>query len=141
MRLVLDTNVVVSAYLFPKSGPARILNLWTTGSIELAVSELLISEYERVLRYNHIRPRIQMDDPTLVRATARFRRDRVLVEPSPSLRIVKNDPDDDVVIATAVAGEAHFIVSGDRHLLELGEHAGIRIIPPAAFLALLEHDL
>lgn len=56
-------------------------------------------------------------------------------------RAVPADPDDDVVVATAIAGNADFIVSGDRHLLELGEHAGIRIISPAMLLVLLEADL
>lgn len=141
MRVVLDTNVVISAYMFPSSGPARILELWAAGTLELIVSEQLIDEYERVLRYNHIRPRLRLSDTALNRSTARFRREGTLVDSGSPPRVVKNDPDDDVVVATAVAGNAEFIVSGDRHLLELGEHAGVRIISPAMLLVLLENDL
>jgi uncharacterized protein len=141
VRVVLDTNVVISAYLFPSSGPARILELWGAGTLELIVSEQLISEYERVLRYDHIRPRLGLNDAALSRSTARFHREGTLVDPGSPPRVVKNDPDDDVIIATAIAGEADYIVSGDRHLLELGEHRGIRIIPPAMLLVLLETDL
>ena len=54
---------------------------------------------------------------------------------------VASDPDDDVVIATATAGRADYIVSGDRHLLEIGEHGGIRIVRPATFLVILDTDL
>ncbi len=57
------------------------------------------------------------------------------MEPPVHLRIIAADPDDDRVLEAAVAGEADFIVSGDRHLLDLGRYEGIEIVTPARFLA------
>lgn len=141
MRIVVDTNVVVSSYMFPGSTPGAVIEYWYAGTVELVVSMPLIAEYERVLRYPHISVRLRLTDDGLRKSIQKFRDRGTLVEPDAETRVVTADPDDDVVVATAVAGNADYIVSGDKHLLELSEHNGIRIVTPAVFLAILEHDL
>jgi predicted nucleic acid-binding protein len=59
------------------------------------------------------------------------------VTPAATPRVVADDPDDDHVIAAAIAAQADLIVSGDRHLLTLGAHAGIPIVTPAQALAII----
>lgn len=64
----------------------------------------------------------------------------IRVDPDLQPKVVIADPDDDVVVACAVAGDADYIVSGDRHLLKLGEHNDIPILRPTIFLALLDDE-
>ena len=64
-----------------------------------------------------------------------------IVPDTPAPRVVPNDPKDDPIIAAAVTAKADYLVTGDRaHLLPIGEHAGIRIISPRTFLAILDPD-
>jgi uncharacterized protein len=141
VQIVIDTNVIVSSYMFPGAIPGAIIEHWHGHAFELLVSTSLIAEYERVLHYPHIRSRITLEEDELARSIQIVRKRGILVEPNDDLRVVAADSDDDIGVATAVAGNADFVVSGDRYLLDLGEHRGIRIIAPAIFLAILEHDL
>lgn len=138
MQVVLDTNVVVSVFMFPGSVPGSLLEHWNTGDFAIVVSAALLSEYQRVLNYPHLRPRHRLSSADIEQVMDRFRTKGLLVSTEKPARVVPADPDDDVVIACAVAGDADYIVSGDRHLLEIGVHAGIRILLPAVFLVLLE---
>jgi predicted nucleic acid-binding protein len=63
-----------------------------------------------------------------------------LVTPRQHLHIVKADPDDDMLIECAVAGQADYLVSGNDHLLDIKEYEGIQILPPAQFILLLEGE-
>lgn len=141
MRATIDPNVIVSAFMFPRSAPGILIEYWGSGAFELLVSEPLIAEYQRVLRYPHISSRHHMSEARLNRSIDLFRTRGTVVEPDTRITVVRADPDDDIVIATAVAGEADYIVSGDRHLLELGQHEGIRLVTPAVFLVILDEDL
>lgn len=131
MRAVLDPNVVIAAALSPDGSPARVLRAWLQGAFELVVSSLLLEELERALGYPKLRKRITSDEAQdlveLLRAGADHHADPS--EP-PSVRSI--DPGDDYLLALAAAADA-VIVSGDRHLLTLGDH--LPIYSPAAFLA------
>jgi uncharacterized protein len=140
MRVVLDTNVVVSAFLSVKGAPARILALWEQGAFDLVVSEPLLAEYERVLAYKPVQARHRMDAQALAEVVQGFRASAIIVEPALRLVIVTEDPDDDKFLECAVAGGAAYIISGDSHLLDLREYQGIQILPPVAFLSLLAGD-
>lgn len=138
VRAVVDTNVVVSGILSPGGKPAAVLRaagvtfqlVWTPG---------IVAECLRVLAY----PRVaKVLAPTgrqeyARRVVAGLAAGADMVSPAllPKLRAVEADPDDDLFLATALAGGARLLVSGDRrHLLSLGEYAGVRIIGPAVFL-------
>ena len=140
MRVVLDTNVIVSAYLTPLGTPAQILAAWRAGRFELVVSEALLAEYEEVLSRPRLRDRHGLAVHEVARLMAGFRFLALLVQPEVVPAVVAEDPDDDHVLAAAVAGAADVIVTGDPHLARLRAHRGIRILAPAAFLALLEQD-
>jgi uncharacterized protein len=138
VRAVLDTNVLVSRFLSLSGTPARLFALWQAGLFELIVSEAILAEYLRVLLYPRIQSRHRMSDDEVAQIVADFRSFAVLVEPAESVAVVADDPSDDRFFEAAIAGQCDFIVSGDPHLLRIGEFRGIQVVTPAAFLSILE---
>lgn len=137
MRAVLDTNVVVSALLW--SGPPyRLLQAAVDGDLELFSSPVLLQELRDVLGRPHLADRLRKQRGSVDNALALYAAMIVLVEPGNVPRSVPRDPDDDHVVALAVSAQAELIVSGDRHLHELGPtFGGIRIAKPAEAVRLL----
>lgn len=129
MRVVLDTNVLVSALLFPGGAPEAVFRLALTGEIELVTSSVLLTEFGRVLaeKFGH-HPGAASERVKQVIAVA------TIVKPHAKVRVIADDPDDDRVLEAALASGASVIVSGDKHLLRLGTWRGIRILGPVAFL-------
>jgi len=137
MRVVVDTNIVVSSYIVPVGAPARIMAAWRSEVFELVVSTWVLTEYEHSLNYPRVRRRHGLTPERIAQDVADIRELALLVEPPSVPRVVPDDPDDDQILAVAVAGQAEYIVSGDPDLLNLHEYQGIRMLSPATFLALL----
>ena len=135
LRAVVDVNVLVSAQLNAHGPPAHAYLAWLEGSFELIASARLIEELELV----SARPRLatRLDARAIPTMVARLRSDAVVVDDPPSPRVVARDPKDNYVVALARAGDAHAIVTGDRHLLEL-EGLEPRALTPRAFLELVD---
>jgi putative PIN family toxin of toxin-antitoxin system len=140
MRFVLDTNIIVSAFLVALGAPARIVAAWRAGDFEVVVSRVLLAEYEEVRNYERIRRRHHMTPQQITAEVQDIERFAILVEPEAVPAVIAADPDDDQVLACAAAGQADYIVSGDPHLLNLREYRGIRILSPAALAALLKTE-
>ncbi len=126
MRLLLDTNIIVSGLLSPKGAPGKLVRAWLDGRFELVTSEEQLDELRRVLGYEHLKPLISpaqaRDFVENVDALAIVAVDLPTLDVSP-------DQDDNVILATAVAGDAEAVVSGDkRDVLALGGVEGIPII-------------
>ena len=134
-RVVFDTNIWVSALVF--HGRVRRLREEAIHKrIQVAVSNAILEETANVLRGYKFRY-----SPEAVAAVEREIRDLArVVRPLELLKVVKDDPDDDRVLECAVASGAEIIVSGDRHLLDLGTFRGIRMMNPATFLAELDRE-
>jgi putative PIN family toxin of toxin-antitoxin system len=112
-----------------------VLDLARTGNIELFTSPALLLELEEVLFRDKFSRRLKAADVSpedLVLGYAALAR---VISPSPIGPAVKADPDDDEVLACAVAVHADAVISGDRHLLNLGEFQAIPVLTPARFLA------
>jgi putative PIN family toxin of toxin-antitoxin system len=140
MRVVLDTNVVVSGYLAPTGTPAAVLSLWERGVFDLVVSAEIVAEYERVLREPDIRRLHHKTDSEIDAVIQRIRQAALQAVPAQRLAVVAADSDDDKILECAVAGNADHIVSGDKHLLALGSYQEIQILPPAVFVRLFATD-
>lgn len=136
IRVVFDPNVLISSLLSPLGAPARALNRWKDGEFDLVVSSLLLAEVKRILQYAKLADRI--DVSRAGQFVALLEGQAVIVEdPADASRYVPADPDDDYLVALAVAADAQIIVSGDRHLTELTDvHPPVST--PQEFLARLD---
>ena len=129
MRILLDTNVLISGIFFGGT-PGRIVEAWQSGVIRIVTSPAILSEYADVLnRIAAKRPGIE-PYPILALLTANCE----CIE-SPELpESVCDDPDDDKFFACAVTSGVTVIVSGDSHLLTQTGHRDIRVLTPAEIL-------
>jgi uncharacterized protein len=137
VRIVLDTNVALSALLW-RGTPYELLRaIRRHEHVQLYASAALLAELGEVLG----RPLMARRIALLRRAAHEVLADYIdaveLVTPLATPSVVPADPDDDQVIAAAVASEADFLVSGARHLLTLGSHGNTRIISPSEAIHLI----
>lgn len=138
MRIVVDTNLFVSALLKPGSNPDRILRAVRDGKLLLLSSPALRQEISRVLTYPKIRNRLTVSDADLENFLQLYGSVAIMTPGTLLLPSLVADPDDTIYLVCAVEGHADFIVSGDHHLTDLGQYRGIRIVTPAGMIDLIE---
>lgn len=132
LRIVADTNVLVSALLQPLGPSARILELWAQSRIELITCPELLGELLDVVARPRLRRRISRDQAAELDALLRSQSE---LRPDPSFEEgLTRDPKDDYIVALAQVTSVDCIVSGDQHLTEL-EGLSPPVLTPAAFLA------
>lgn len=138
MRAVLDANVLISALIRPPGPPGQILvRLLRDRAFELVVSNATLEELRRSARYPKVRRYLRLSDAEVDLWVVALRALAVVVEGRVSRHVVANDPSDDIYLAAATDGLAEYIISGDRHLLDLETYEGVRILSPRHFLTLL----
>jgi uncharacterized protein len=130
LRVVADTNVLISALMFGGL-PGSFLDLALSRAFLLVTSSALLDELDEKLRGKF---EVTGDDAEMIRL--RLLNSSLVAEPTITLKVIANDPDDDRVLECAIASGADFVVSGDRHLLRLGSFRGIRIMTVRQFLDL-----
>ena len=132
MRLVIDTNILISALLSGTSLPAHLIVLWREGRFDLLTSAEQLDELMRVTRYPKIRERLA---PALAGQLINELRDVAIVVSDMPIVSVSPDPYDNYLLAMASEGEADFLVTGDkRDLLGLKLYEGTRITTVREFL-------
>ena len=135
MKLVLDTNVFVSALLKRSSAPGQILQAWRDGRFDLLVSDPLYTELADVLGRRKLRaylePELSQRFLELLRNYAKW------VEVARVPKRAVRDPKDAMILGTALGGRADHIVSGDQDLLVLRRFRGIPILHPRAALEVI----
>jgi len=143
MRIVLDTNVLVSAILSQKSTSAQIIRLVLDDALNLAVSRDLLDEAYRVVRYPKLVRLMKKHDITPEEVDYIIERLSAIAVVTPGelpLDVIQDDTSDNKILACAVESEADFIISGDRHLTDLKEFHGIMIVNPATFAAIVMRE-
>lgn len=130
-RVVLDTNVLISASIQPRGLPAQCL-FWIYDNAELIASEQLLTEFEsRLARPKFAKYISESQRHSVFQDVVRV---ALLVQLTGTLKACR-DPDDDAILETALRGEADFLVTGDKDLLVLHPFQGIPIVSPQVFLA------
>jgi len=130
MRVVIDTNVLISALLFGGT-PGRLIPLWKKGHIKPQASKEIIDEYIKVLAY----PKFELSEAEITYILhGEILPYLDVVASSCGEVLVKEDPSDDIFIHCAKTGKAKCIITGDHHLLKLESHGKIKILTPSQFL-------
>lgn len=136
MRIVVDTNIIVSGLLWHGS-PRHVLDAARNGAITLFTSVELLSELEDVLRRPKLASLITQVPSTPDELVEAYRALATVVTASPLPMPVSTDPDDDIVLACALTANAEAVVSGDDDLLRLTNYQNIQILTAAVLLGLL----
>lgn len=137
IRIVLDTNLFVSALLKPGSNPDIILHLVKDEKVLLLMSDSICHEISRVLTYPKIRKRLTVSDEELKFFVQLLGAVAIITPGTLNLPPIDADPDDTKYLVCAVEGHADYIVSGDHHLTDLVIYRGIRIVTPVDFIQIV----
>lgn len=138
IKVVLDTNLFVSAILTSTGNPAKIFNLVKEGKIILISSFSILEEINKVLLYPHIKKLHGFSQKEVEKQVKKLARIATFTAGNLKIEVIKDDPTDDKYLECALEGGADFIISGDRHLKDLKIFKGVRIISPAEFIELLD---
>lgn len=139
MRLVLDTNVVVSGLIW-HGPPRRLLDLGRSGRVTLFSSGVLLGELAHVLERQKFAGLLSVQEVTPAFLVQRYGLLTKLVQPARMERAVPSDEDDDQVIATALSAQADAIATGDGDLLELHPYRGLQILTPTDVVHLVDNS-
>ena len=129
MRITPDTNILCSALNY-KGAPRRLLELADQGEITFVVSDAILTETTRILKqkFNWIESDIWEARDMLLAISQH-------ITPKVILDVVKADPDDNAILECAQSGHADYVVTGDKHLLNIRQYDGIPIITVSQFLS------
>ena len=136
MRVVLDTNVVISATLIRGANEDHILRAWRRGRFDVVLSPPILEELGRTLFYEKLQKLRWMSEGDVIALLHALARGSEIVSGRTVVR-ASRDPDDDKFLAAAVECEAGYLVTGDHDLLDLDPYGDVRILTSAAFLAIL----
>ncbi|MBS7651075.1 MAG: putative toxin-antitoxin system toxin component, PIN family [Candidatus Bathyarchaeia archaeon] len=136
-RLVLDSNVWISAFLFGGK-PAAIIKLAQEGRVRILVSTDLILEIARVLRYGKLRKILEQSKRSTETVVAQILAVTELVGTKSLRSWITQDPADDIILNCAVENSADYIITGDQHILQLKRVDGVKIFTPNEFLQHLQ---
>jgi uncharacterized protein len=128
LRVVLDTNVLVSGLAYPNSIPGRIVGLWRHGGLDVVLSRYILDEMARVLPRL---PRIQLSSSEVRDLVDSLMFLADIVEPVDHVEVILRDTADQKVLGTLLAAKADYLITGDKDLLALVEK--YPIITPASF--------
>lgn len=141
MRVVLDTNILISALLSARGFPAEIVRLERRGKFDLVFSPDTVSELWRVLNYPKIQKRLgKLGIPVelVERYLKNLIKSSVVTPGKLKIDIIEDDPSDNIFLACAIEGQADFIVSGDSHLRALKAFRGIPILGSVEFIKMVK---
>jgi hypothetical protein len=132
-RIVLDSNVIISGFLFG-GHPARLLDHAIGGSMACFMSLSMLDEIREVLQ----RPKFGLTPDQALTLVEQLHDLCEMVRPRKRVQVIAADPDDNAILECALAANAEIIVTGDAHLLDLGQWQGIRILSPADAIRVIE---
>ncbi len=141
LRVVIDTNILVSALLSKKGSPALVLNAWRERKFLVITSDNAITEVERVLQELASTGKYIISKEDIESILNLLHKDAILVPGQiDTMGAIPQDPDDEKYLSITLEAEAKEIISGDSHLLDLVSYQNIKIQSAREFLASLESE-
>ena len=138
LRAVVDTNLLVSGFISPRSYPREIITRWRRAEFTLVTSREIIEEANRVLRLPRIQVKYHLTEADIQAFVFTLICQTEYVAGRLNLTNVAPDPGDDKIISCAVEAQADFVVTGDKPLQKLEEYQGIKIVNAQAFIEALD---
>lgn len=136
---VLDANTIVSGMIAFREGstpPATLFRAWRGNRFNMAISSHILDEVERTLMKPYFAGHPDRDIyPEMVATIRTYASFHAIDKIVPG---IASHPEDDLVLATAVSGHAHYLVTGDKQLLSLEHYEGVKIVSPREFLTMLD---
>ena len=137
IKAVLDTNVVVSAYLVPTGKPAEILSLARKGKLHIFLSLEIVDEIKQTLLSPKLRKIHKNTTEQISLFVRAFSKAATVTQGTKLVDFIKDDPDDNKILACALEGRVDYIVSGGHHLTDLKSFQSISIVNPHMFLQVM----
>jgi putative PIN family toxin of toxin-antitoxin system len=132
VKVVLDTNVLLSGLMLPDSTPGRVVNAWRQARFDLVTSKKQLTEIARVLTYPKIHKRLRWRRERVERFLRQLYLRSELVDISAVIQAVPDDPEDQPILASLIASSSEYLVTGDSDLLALADR--YPIVTPAEFV-------
>ncbi len=133
IRVVLDTNILISAAINKLGIPRQLFKLWRSGKLILVTSQFQLQELTRVFHYKRIRRKYPLKEGFVVRFLSLIRKSGIVVNPE-TIPETAADRDDNQILAAAIEGRAGAVVSGDDHLLRIKKYRSTSIYSAKRFL-------
>ena len=140
LRVVIDTNLIISGTAKSNTIPSYLLEAWRKKEFLLITSIPILSEIKEVFNRNKIQTHFSFNSNDIKDVIQLLTTQTVITPGTLSVDIIKDDPDDNKFIAAAIEGTASYLISGDRHLLDIGEYEGIKIVKARNFLEDVLHQ-
>jgi putative PIN family toxin of toxin-antitoxin system len=137
MKVVLDANVYVSTLISQHGNPHYIFDSWLRGEFEVLITQSILDEVGRVLRYPRIVKRHQLEEAEISQFIDLLTQRGIPIESFENLDVVAKDKSDNRYLECAVTGKADYLVTGDEHLLEMQSFRGIHVLNPSEFATLI----
>lgn len=141
LKVVLDTNQFISSVITKKGISAQLFQAWRQQSYILITSKEILEEIERVLRYPRIIEKYHIKEKEIESLINLIKHTAVVLPGLGILNVIKEDPDDNKFLSCAFEAKAQYIISGDKHLLELRQYKNISIITAREFLKIIDYNI
>ncbi len=133
-KVVLDTNNLVSAHIVSQGPSAKIFDLFKTQEIRIYTSPFQLKEFNKVLHYERIKKKYRLTGQIIKTIIGVFKKYAEVIYPYKIPEVIKEDREDNQILAIAIEAKADYIISGDKHLLGLKKFKSIQIITAQDFL-------
>lgn len=140
LRAVLDTNVFVSGIKSQKASPGQILDAWMKKRFTIITSPQLLAEIHEVLMRPAILDLLKKTPDEVNEFIKLLIQKTFVTEGKLEINVLKNDPDDNMVLATAVEGQATHLVTGNTKHFPSEEYQDVKIVKPKEFIAILNNQ-
>lgn len=140
LRVVLDTNLFVSGLKNKQTPPGQILELWRKKQFDVITSPQLLAEIHEVLMRPAILSFLKQTPEVVDKFIKLLIQRTYITEGKLKLDVLKNDPDDNMVLATAVEGQAAYLITGNTKHFPSEDYKGIKIVTPQEFISILNNS-